>query len=145
MGHYRAPVCQWSDGPRDAHGGADWGPDWGPTRTREHACSVSLAGMNTTNDIRQPLTADPTPVELSEDLVEVTGGGLRVAELAVVVFLGLLVCPPLAILAVMVAVPVIAVSVVVAAVAIPVLLVRRVVAHHREHGSTLFLHRLVRR
>jgi hypothetical protein len=101
--------------------------------------------MNPTNEIRQPLTADPSPIELSEDLVEVTGGGLRVLELGLVAFIGLLLCPPLLILAVMVAIPALAVTAVVAAIAIPTLLVRRVVVHHREHGTTLFIHRVLRR
>jgi uncharacterized membrane protein YbhN (UPF0104 family) len=77
-------------------------------------------------------------------VIEVTGGGLRVAEVGVVILLGLLACPPVLILAVVVAVPFIAVSAlvaaVVAAVALPTLLVRRVRAHHRAHRSTLFLH-----
>jgi hypothetical protein len=102
--------------------------------------------MSTIENVRPPLTGHPTPVEVTADLVEVTGAGLRIAEVGVVVFLGLLVCPPLLILAVVVAVPVIAVSAVVAAVvaaiAVPTLLVRRVLAHHRVHGSTRFLHRL---
>jgi hypothetical protein len=34
------------------------------------------------------------------------------------------------------------VAAVVAAIAVPTVLVRRVLAHHRAHGSTLFLHRL---
>ena len=98
--------------------------------------------MNTTNNIH------PSGVEVSEELIEVTGGGLRVVEVGVVILLGLLVCPPLLILAVVVAVPVIAVSALVAAavsvVVLPTMLVRRVRAHHRAHGSTLFLHRFVR-
>jgi hypothetical protein len=107
--------------------------------------------MSTSNNIHppmtaQPMTADPTPVELSEELIEVTGGGVRVVEVGLVIFLGLLVCPPLLILAVMVAVPALAILALVAAVAaavvVPTWLVRRVLAHHREHGSTLFLHRL---
>jgi hypothetical protein len=96
--------------------------------------------MNTTTNNIHP------GVEATEELIEVTGGGLRVVEVGVAALLGLLVCPPLLILAVVVAVPVIAVSAVVAAVvaaiAGPVLLVRRVRAHHRAHGTTLFIHRL---
>ena len=126
----------------------DWAPDWGPTRTRRPAPSGSLLVMSTTGNTHQPLTAEPTPVELSEELVEVTGGGVRIIEVGLVILLGLLVCPPLLILAVVVAVPVIAVSAVVAAVVaavvVPTLLVRRVVAHHRAHGTTLFLHRFRR-
>jgi hypothetical protein len=102
--------------------------------------------MSTTENVRPPLTAHPTPIEVTADLVEVTGAGLRIAEVGVVIFLGLLVSPPLLILAVVVAVPVIAISAVVAAVvaaiAAPTVLVRHVLAHHRAHGSTLFLHRL---
>jgi hypothetical protein len=96
--------------------------------------------MNITNDIHLGR------VEVAEELIADTGGGLRIAEVGLVIFLGLLVCPPLLILAVVVAVPVIAISAVVAAVvaaiAVPTTLVRRVRAHHRAHGSTLFLHRL---
>jgi NhaP-type Na+/H+ and K+/H+ antiporter len=103
--------------------------------------------MNTTNDVRPSLTAHPTRVEESAELVEVAGGGLRLVEIGLVVLLGLLVCPPLAILAVLVAVPALAVALlvaaVVAAVVVPIALVRRVLAHHREHGSTLFLHRIL--
>jgi hypothetical protein len=101
--------------------------------------------MNTT-DVRPPLTAHPKPAEVSAEVIEVTGGGLRIAEVGLVIFLGLLVCPPLLILAVVVAVPVIAISALVAAVvvavAVPTWLVRRVRAHHRAHQSTLFLHRV---
>src|SRR4051812_44968244 len=102
--------------------------------------------MNTTNDLRPPLTEHATPVEVTEEIVAVTGGGLRIVELGLVTLLGLLVCPPFFILAVVVAVPVIAISAlvagVVAVIAVPTLLVRRVRAHHRAHGSTMFLHRL---
>ena len=102
--------------------------------------------MNTTTDVRPPLTAHQTPVEVSAEVFEATSAGLRIAEVALVVFLGLLVAPPLLILAVVVAAPLVAMSAVVAAVvaaiAVPTLLVRRVRAHHRAHGSTLFLHRL---
>jgi hypothetical protein len=104
--------------------------------------------MSTPHNIRPAVSGDLTPLELSGEVVEVTGGGLRIAEIALVVLLGLLVCPPLAILAVLVAVPALAVSLlvatVVAAIAVPTWLVRRVLAHHREHQSTLFLHRLWR-
>jgi hypothetical protein len=97
--------------------------------------------MTTTNNIR--LTA-----EVTSDAVEATGAGLRIAEIGLVVFIGLLACPPLLILAVLVAVPALAISALVAAVAVaivvPTILVRRVLAHHRAHGSTLFLHRLMR-
>ena len=102
--------------------------------------------MNTTDTVLPPRTAHPDALELSADVVEATGAGLRILELGVVVFFGLLVCPPLLILAAVVAVPFLAISAVIAAVvtaiAVPTLLVRKVRAHHRAHGSTLFLHRL---
>jgi hypothetical protein len=89
-----------------------------------------------------------SPAEVGADLVEATGVGLRVAEVAVVVFIGLLVAPPLLILAVVVAAPLIAMSAVIAAVVlaivVPTALVRRVRAHHRAHGTTMFLHRFRR-
>jgi hypothetical protein len=124
----------------------DWARDWGPTRTRWAARSGTVDVMNITDKVRPPLTRHPTPVEVSAELIEATGGGLRIAEVGLVIFLGLLVAPPFLILAVVVAVPVIAISAVVAAVAaaiaVPTVLVRHVLAHHRAHGSTLFLHRL---
>ena len=102
--------------------------------------------MNTTEDIRPPRSGHPTHLEVSAEVVEVTGGGLRIAEIGLVILLGLLVCPPFLILAVVVAAPLIAISALIAAaiaaVAVPIVLVRRVRAHHRAHGSTLFLHRL---
>jgi Flp pilus assembly protein TadB len=94
--------------------------------------------MSATNDIY------PSRLEVTEEVVEVTGGGLRILEVGLI---GLLVCPPLLILAVVVAMPVIAFSAVIAVAAAavlgPIWLVRRVRAHHREHESTLFLHRLL--
>jgi hypothetical protein len=87
-----------------------------------------------------------SPVEVAGEVAEVASVGLRAAEVGLVLFIGLLVSPPLLILAVVVVVPVIAIAAVVAAVvgvvAVPTLLVRRVRAHHRAHGSTVFLHRL---
>ena len=86
------------------------------------------------------------PAEVGAEVAEVTGAGLRAAEIALAAFVGLLVCPPLLILAVVVAVPLTAIAAVVAAVvgviAAPILLVRHVRAHHRVRGSTMFLHRL---
>jgi hypothetical protein len=93
--------------------------------------------MNTTDNIH------PSALDVSAEVVEVTGAGLRVVEIGAVVLLGLLVTPPLLILAVVVAMPAIVVGAVVAAIAVPTMLVRRVRAHHRAHGSTLFLHRLM--
>jgi hypothetical protein len=102
--------------------------------------------METTDTVLPPRTAHHAPLEVGADIVEATGVGLRIAEIGVVVFVGLLVSPPLLILAAVVAVPLLAfsavIAAVVAAIAVPTLLVRRVRAHHRAHGSTLFLHRL---
>jgi hypothetical protein len=96
--------------------------------------------MNTTEHLH------PSRVEVSAEVVEATGAGLRILEVGVVAFGGLLVAPPFLILAVVVAVPAIAMAALVAAVgaaiAVPTWLVRRVRAHHRAHGSTLFLHRV---
>ena len=96
--------------------------------------------MSATNDIY------PSRVEVAEEVVEVTGGGLRILEVGLIVLIGLLVCPPLLILVVVVAMPVIAFSAVIAvaaaAVVGPIWLVRRVRAHHRAHQSTMFLHRI---
>ena len=96
-------------------------------------------------------TTEPThpgTAEIGADVFEVAGVGLRVVEVAVVVLIGLLVSPPLLILAAVVAVPFLAISALVAAVVlaivVPIALVRRVLAHHRAHGSTMFVHRLRR-
>jgi hypothetical protein len=103
--------------------------------------------MNTTIDIHPLVSGHATAAEITADAVEATGVGLRIVEIAAVTLLGLLVCPPLLILATVVAVPLIAmalvVGAVVAAIAVPTALVRRVRRHHRAHGSTMFLHRLL--
>jgi positive regulator of sigma E activity len=87
----------------------------------------------------------PRPVEEGADLVEATGVGLRVAEVVLLTLAGLLVSPPLLILAVVVVVPTAAiaalVAVIVGVVLVPISVARRVRAHHRTHGSTVFLHR----
>jgi hypothetical protein len=93
------------------------------------------------------MTTSNNTIEISEELAEVTGGGLRIAELVILGIFGLILCPPLLILAVIVAVPTIAIGAVAAAVffavAGPVYLIRMARAHHREHGRTMFLHRLL--
>jgi hypothetical protein len=85
-------------------------------------------------------------VEVSAEVAEASGIGLRILELAAVALVGLLVTPPLLILAVVVVVPTAAVFVLVAAlvaaILVPTRLFRRVHSHHQEHGSTLFIHRL---
>jgi hypothetical protein len=106
----------------------------------------TLAVMHTTDNVSPLLTGHPAPLEVSEEIIELTGGGARVLEVGLVILIGLLVCPPLLILAVVVAVPLIAIAALVAAavgaVVVPAMLVRRVRAHHRAHGTTLFVHRL---
>ena len=86
--------------------------------------------------------------ELEELAVVGPGILLRGAEVAGAVLVGLLVCPPLAILAVTVVVPLLAVAVVVgliaAIVAMPYLLVRHVREHHRTHSSSALAHGLGR-
>jgi uncharacterized membrane-anchored protein len=73
---------------------------------------------------------------------------VRGAEVGAVALVGLLVCPPLAILAVVVVVPLLAVTIVVgliaAIVAMPYLLVRHVREHHRIHRSSALAHGLRR-
>jgi Flp pilus assembly protein TadB len=86
--------------------------------------------------------------ERREEIVEVAevgpGVAFRALELGVVALIGLLVCPPLAILVVVVAVPLLAMAIVAGAiaavVAIPYLLVRHVHDHHRAHRSSMFAH-----
>jgi hypothetical protein len=72
---------------------------------------------------------------------------LRGIEVAAVVLLGLLVCPPLAILVFLVVVPLLVTALVLgllaAVLSAPYLLVHHFRARHRGHGS-LFLHRLRR-
>jgi hypothetical protein len=91
----------------------------------------------------------PSPVEKLEKDALVTGfaaaGALRGVEVAAVVLLGLLVCPPLAILVVVVVVPLLAIALVVALIAavltVPYLLVQHFRGHHGGHASVL-THRL---
>jgi hypothetical protein len=70
---------------------------------------------------------------------------LRAVEVAIVVLLGLLVCPPLAILAVVVVVPLLAIALVfgliTAALSVPYLLVHQFRGHDRRH-LPLLAHRL---
>jgi hypothetical protein len=77
----------------------------------------------------------------------VAGEALRGVEVAAVVLLGLLVCPPLAILAVVVVVPLLVIALVlgliVAVLSTPYLLVHHFRGHHGGHGS-LLAHRLRR-
>jgi hypothetical protein len=93
-----------------------------------------------------------TPLSSAEKLEEeasvaglAAAGALRGTEVAVVVLIGLLVCPPLAILTFLVVVPVLVAGLVlgliVAVLSTPYLIVHHLRARHRDHGS-LFLQRL---
>jgi uncharacterized membrane-anchored protein len=92
--------------------------------------------------------ADVNREEIEEAAALAPGILLRGAEVGMAVFIGLLVCPPLAILAVVVVVPLLAVAIVVgllaAIVAMPYLLVRHVRQHHRTHRSSALAHGLRR-
>ena len=93
----------------------------------------------------------PSPAEKFENDAllagEVVAGTLRAVEVAAVVLLGLLVCPPLAILVVLVVVPLLVIGLVLgllaAVVSAPYLLVHHFRSPHRGHLS-LLAHRLRR-
>jgi hypothetical protein len=94
------------------------------------------------------MTAQPEKIEhLALEAEVVVGGGLRVVEVAAVVLVGLLVCPPLAILVVVVAVPLLAAALVLgllaAVLATPYVLVRHFRGHPGGHLA-LLKHRLRR-
>ena len=91
----------------------------------------------------------PSPAEKLEQDALVAGfaavGALRAVEVAAIVLLGLLVCPPLAILVVVVVVPLLVIALVVALLAavltVPYLVVQHVRSPHGGHAS-LLAHRL---
>lgn len=106
--------------------------------------------MTTPNPIGSPGTADADgPVSSVEKLEEsasvavATGAG--VLRVGLVVLIGLLVCPPLAILAFLVVAPLLVLALVVgllvAVLSTPYLLVQHVRGHHEGHVS-LLAHRL---
>jgi hypothetical protein len=106
--------------------------------------------MTTSKPITPPQATNAyESLSRSEEIEEVAGlavaGGLRAVEVAAVVLLGLLVCPPLAILAVVVLLPLLVMALVfglvVAVLSIPYLLVHHFRRGHRAHAS-LFEHRL---
>jgi hypothetical protein len=70
-----------------------------------------------------------------------TGEALRAGEVALVVFVGLLVCPPLAILAIVVVIPLLVTALVlgliVAVLTTPYLLVHHFRSHDGDHASLL--------
>ena len=89
--------------------------------------------------------APPSAAERLEDDASRAGlaaaEALRGVEIAAVVLLGLLICPPLAILAFLVVVPTLGAALVVgllaAVLSAPYLLVHHLRARHRAHGSLL--------
>ena len=91
----------------------------------------------------------PSPVEKLEKDALVTGlaaaGALRAVEVVALVLLGLLVCPPLAILVVVVALPLLVIAIVVgllaAVLATPYVIVRHLRGHPGGHLA-LLKHRL---
>jgi hypothetical protein len=91
----------------------------------------------------------PSPAEKLEKDALVTGvaaaGALRAVEVAAVVLVGLLVCPPLAILVVVVVGPLLAIALVGAllgaVLTVPYLIVRHLRGHHGGHAP-LVAHRL---
>jgi hypothetical protein len=101
----------------------------------------------------KPIAADAyEPYSRAEQLEEdaalaglAAGEALRAVEVAAVVLLGLLVCPPLAILAFLLVVPVLVTAIVlgvlVAVLSTPYLLVHHFRGHHGGH-SALLVHRL---
>src|SRR6478736_915649 len=93
-------------GPLSVAGSAGLGMRLGTTRRRCGTRWGSVAAMNTIEDIHPSLTK----LEVTEEIIAVSGGGVRVLELGLVTLLGLLVCPPFFILAVVVTVPVMAIS-----------------------------------
>ena len=91
----------------------------------------------------------PTPAEEVEDVASraelAAGEGLRAVEIGAAVLLGLLICPPLAILAVVVLAPLLAMVLVVgllgAVLSVPYLLVHHF-RHRDHHHGSLFKERL---
>jgi hypothetical protein len=83
--------------------------------------------------------------ELASEATLAAGEGLRAVEVAGAVFLGLLVCPPLLILVVLVVVPLLVTGLVLglvfAVLSTPYLLVHHFRGDHGDHAS-LFAHRL---
>jgi hypothetical protein len=101
--------------------------------------------MTTPEPIRSPLSPSAKLEQDAELAGVAAAGALRAGEVAAVVLVGLLVCPPLAILAVLVVVPILVTAVVLALLAAilgtPYLLVEHFRGHPGGHLS-LLAHRL---
>ena len=97
----------------------------------------------TTN--RQPLTHAEEVEEMAADAGLVAGESLRAFEVALVVFVGLLVCPPLAILAVLVVVPLLVAALILGLLAAVISAPYFLVHHFRGTGgghAAILRHRL---
>ena len=107
--------------------------------------------MNTPKPISSPNAYELSPTEKLEEDAALAGvaaaEGLRAVEVAAVVLVGLLVCPPLAILVFLVVAPLLIAALVLGLVAAvlstPYLLVHHFRGHHRDH-LPLLAHRLRR-
>jgi hypothetical protein len=100
--------------------------------------------MTTTDPATHPHDSGARAGTIARDasLAELAAGEtLRGIEIAVIVVLGLLVCPPLAILTVLLVVPALVVGLLVAILSAPYLLVHHLRASDRRHAS-LLAHRL---
>jgi hypothetical protein len=98
----------------------------------------------TTSTTHEPYSHAEKLEEEAADAGLAVGYSLRGLEIGAVVLIGLLVCPPLAILAVVVVVPLLAIALVLGLIAavlsVPYLIVHRL-RGHRGHGA-LLAHRL---
>jgi hypothetical protein len=105
--------------------------------------------MTTPDPLATHHNDQPSPAEKLEEDAALAGiavvGALRAVEVAAVVLVGLLVCPPLAILVVLVVVPLLVTALVLGLLAVvlstPYLLVHHFRAHDRRHVA-LLAHRL---
>jgi hypothetical protein len=109
--------------------------------------------MSTPEQVRSPDASDGyeplSRVETLEQDATLAGlaaaGGIRAVEVGAIVLLGLLVCPPLAILVVVVVAPLLAIGLVLGLLAavfsVPYVLVQHLRGHHGGHAS-LLAHRL---
>ena len=95
--------------------------------------------MNTSEQSHKPHPSIEEIEEVATETGLVIAFALRAAQVFIVVLIGLLVCPPLAILTFLVVVPLaaiaIAVSLLAAVLATPYLLVRHLRGHHVPHAS----------
>jgi hypothetical protein len=115
---------------------------------REKADDMTTTKPTTPRDATHASDGRSPSEEISQIASEAalaTGGGLRAVEVAAVVLIGLLVCPPLAILVAVVVVPLLVLALILgllaAVVSAPYLLVHHLRASDQRHTS-LLAHRL---